>query len=82
MPSGTACSSVGRGMPCGQIGRLVQACTSRTSPMAPASNHSCIRRSPSSEWPWLPICVTTLYFRAASVRARASPIVRVIGFCT
>ena len=36
MPSGTGCSSVGRGMPCGQIGRLVQACTSRTSPMAPA----------------------------------------------
>ena len=29
-PSGTACSSVGRGMPCGQIGRLVQQCTSRT----------------------------------------------------
>ena len=45
MPSGTGISSVGRGMPCGQIGRLVQQCTSRTSPIAPALNHSCIRRS-------------------------------------
>ena len=30
----------------------------------------------------MPICVTTLYFRAASVRARASLTVRVRGFCT
>jgi hypothetical protein len=82
MPSGTGISSVGRGMPCGQIGRFVQQCTSRTSPIASALNHSCIRRSPSSECPWLPICVTTLYFRAASVSARASLIVRVSGFCT
>ena len=81
-PSGTASVSVGRGMPCGQIGRLVQQYTSRTWPSAPASSHSCISRRPSSEWPWLPICVTTLYLRAASVNARASLTVRVSGFCT
>jgi hypothetical protein len=30
----------------------------------------------------LPIWVTTLYFRPASVSARASEMVRVSGFCT
>ena len=40
--------------------------------MAPAQIHSHIRRTPSPEWPWLPICVATLYLRAASVSRRAS----------
>ncbi len=31
-------------MPCGQTGRLVQACTSRTAPMAPSAIHSQISR--------------------------------------
>ena len=81
-PSGTGGVSVGRCMPCGQIGRFVQQCTSWTLPIAPSSIHSWIRRTPSPERPWLPICVTTLYFRAASVSALASDTVRVSGFCT
>ena len=48
-------------------GRFVQPWTSRTLPIAPSRIHSRISRLPSPEWPWLPICVTTLYFRAASV---------------
>jgi len=40
------------------------------------------RRTPSSECPWLPICVATLYFRAASASWRASHTVCVSGFCT
>ena len=38
------------------------------------------RRSPSSAVPWLPICVQTLYCRAASRSARASCTVCVSGF--
>ena len=38
-------------MPWGQMGRLVQQWTSRTSPMAPAQIHSQMRRAPSPAWP-------------------------------
>ena len=50
--------------------------------MAPAHTHSQIRRMPSPEWPWLPICVFTLYFRAVSVSRRASATECVSGFWT
>jgi hypothetical protein len=49
-------------MPCGQIGRSVQVWTSVTSPSAPLWIHSYTSRQPSPAWPWLPICVATLYF--------------------
>src|SRR4051794_15922044 len=41
--------------PCAQIGRLVQACTSVTLPMAPDQIISEQTRGPSSQYPWLPI---------------------------
>ena len=62
----------GRRKPCGQMGRLVQMCTSVTSPSTPAATHSLISRAPSSEWPWLPIWVTTPVRAAISFSARAS----------
>ena len=40
--------------------------------MAPSQIHSHSRRTPSLEWPWLPICVATLCLRAASASRRAS----------
>ncbi len=40
------------------------------------------RRTPSPLWPWLPIWVMTLYWRAASVNCRVAPIVCAIGFST
>ena len=51
MPSGGVALSVGRGVSelCGQIGRFVHACASRTWPMSPASSHSQIWRMPSPE---------------------------------
>ena len=50
--------------------------------MAPSAIHSQISRAPSPEWPWLPIWVTTLCLRAASVSIRASQTEWVMGFCT
>src|SRR5690606_41950647 len=43
----------------GQTGRLVQACTSVTSPISPAQIISAAWRVPSLEYPWLPIWVAT-----------------------
>ena len=48
-----------RSAPWGQIGRLVQAWTSRTGPIAPERTISTTRRVFSPEWPWLPIWVAT-----------------------
>ena len=67
-------------MACGQMGRLVQYCTSRTVPMTPASIHSRMSRVPSLACPWFPIWVTTPCSRAIVARARASATVRVRGF--
>src|SRR5436190_11444911 len=84
---GTGGVSVGRPIPCGQYslkrpfdGRSVQACTSRTFPIAPSQIVSHNRRVPSDAWPWLPICVITLYLRAASAICRASQTECVSGF--
>ena len=74
------CASVGRSMACDQMGRLVQYCTSRPVPMAPASIHSRICRVPSRACPWFPIWVATPLVRAMSASARASATVRVSGF--
>ena len=51
---------LGRPMPVGQLGFSVQACTSRTAPMAPSSSHSWMWRTPAPALPWLPIWVATL----------------------
>ena len=70
------------GMPCGQLGLPIHACTSRTSPISPDQMISQATRVASCEYPWLPIWVATLYFRAASVSRRASVAMRVSGFST
>ena len=74
----------GRGMPCGQYanGRLVQTCTSLTSPMAPAQMSSFTRRASSDECPWLPIWVATFVSFAFFASVRASSTDQVSGFCT
>ena len=72
------CAKSDHGSP--PTGRSVHAWTSVTLPMAPSSSHSFRIRIDSYEWPWLPICVTTLCRRAASVIVRASRIVWVSGF--
>ena len=72
-------------MPCGQYayGRLVQMCTSRTSPIVPDWMYSFTSRASSVEWPWLPICVTILGLSAAFfARARHSSTDHASGFCT
>ncbi len=80
MVSGGTCSSVGRSIPCGQMGRLVQYCTSRTVPITPASTHSRRMRTPSPVWPWFPICVDTFVFAACAFSVRTSVSVRASGF--
>ena len=82
--SGAVGGSFGRSTstPCGQTGLFVHAWTSFIWPSTPAATHSETSRRPSPEWPWLPICVTTLCFRAVSVISRASHTAWAIGFCT
>ncbi len=57
---------------CGQMGRLVQTWTVRTSPIAPERMISTEVRSPLVEVPWLPIWVATWCW-AASSRVGAFP---------
>lgn len=53
--------------------------TSLMSPMSPRQIISQAMRVSSAEYPWLPICVGTLYFRAAAATRRASHTVWVSG---
>ena len=72
--------SLGRAMPCGQIGRLVQTWISLIGPRIPDRISSTPERKPFSAVPWLPIWVTS-FFSAARVRiSRASSIDQVSGF--
>ena len=83
--SSVAGTGIGAGilvMPCGQIGRVVKACTSVTLPISPDHRISAATRAPLFEYPWFPICVATPYLAAASVNCRASQTVRVSGFST
>src|SRR5271156_3773384 len=68
--------------PWGQLGELVTACTSVTLPISPDQTISQAVLWPSCEYPWLPICVATLYLAAASASRRASHGVLVNGFST
>ena len=72
--------SLGRPMPCGQIGRLVQTWISLIGPRMPDRISSTPARKPFSAVPWLPIWVQS-FFSAASVRiSRASSTDQVSGF--
>ncbi len=77
---GTASSGGGCCIPVGCVPGVVEMCASVTSPMAPDQTISAATRLHSCEKPWLPICVATLYFAAASISRRASQGVRVSGF--
>ena len=58
----------------------LQACTSRTAPIAPSLSHSTVWRCPSPERPWLPICVATPVSFATRATRRASRMLWVSGF--
>ena len=55
-------------------------CTSVMSPISSFHIYSQAMRVATEEYPWLPIWVATLYFRAALASSRASQIVAVSGF--
>ena len=49
--------------------------------MTPEAMYAAVLRHPGNEWPWLPICVATLYLFTALSSSLDSQAVCVSGFC-